>query len=242
MNRKCIALALAIPLFVAGAASADEPRPKSIKVSGEAVVRVDPDQATLTLSVGTVDPAVATARSRHRELLDKVLASLREKSADPTAIKLGRVGLSNFYDQESKAYRFAANASISVRTKDLAGINDMITAAVEAGATGIEGVVYESSDYKERREEARRDALVAAREKATRMADTLDERIGRPISIIEDYTSSDGGPGGANRATYTNVATEPWFPAPGTGSADAFELGQVTYRASVTVEFELAPK
>lgn len=244
MQARNIALLMAGVAAVPFAARSEESSAaaRTIRVNGQAISRVAPDEATVTFNIDARNPKVAAARAEHREAMDKVIAALKLHGAQDKDIRLGRVTLDDEWGNSGSGGRsgrigYRASASIAVKTTDLGGINDLITAAVESGATGIGAVDYSSTNYKTHRDKARELALLAAKDKAAKMAATLGAKIGNARSVEESRTASQSGQSffsGAN-----NIGFEP--AAIPVEDADAFELGSVEYQADVTVEFVLLP-
>jgi uncharacterized protein YggE len=124
---------------------------------------------------------------------------------------------------------------------DPAKVEGLITEVLTAGVTHIHGVDFETTAFKKHREEARRLALEAAREKAQKMAAVLGMTVGRPLNISEGghyspfYYGSGWGlrrGGGMSQNVLQNTA----------GSSDVsgtIALGKISIRGSLSVQFEL---
>jgi uncharacterized protein len=108
----------------------------------------------------------------------------------------------------------------------------------------VNGVEFETTEFKRHRESARQLALAAAREKAQKMAAALGCSVGKPLAINETYgggswyfSSWNGsGYGRANRMVQNSIqdAREPGGEDPG-----SMALGKISIHAGVSVTFEL---
>lgn len=102
------------------------------------------------------------------------------------------------------------------------------------------GFEYRTTELRKHRDEARKKALRAAREKAEMLAGELGARVGKPRTISEGHygfsgpTRWWGGWGGAN---YTQNASQQQREE--TGSGETLPLGQIGVNAGVSVTLDL---
>jgi uncharacterized protein YggE len=93
MSRQGIWLAgvvIASCLYGVGA-MAEEPRPRTVNVSGMAEVSAEPDIARVTLGVESRKPTMEAARAEVAATVDRVLALARELKIDPKQVNATRV-------------------------------------------------------------------------------------------------------------------------------------------------------
>ena len=93
MSRQGIWLAgIAIASCLHGvSAMAEEPRPRTVNVSGMAEVSAEPDIARVTLGVESRKPTMEAARAEVVATVDRVLALARELKIDPKQVNATRV-------------------------------------------------------------------------------------------------------------------------------------------------------
>jgi hypothetical protein len=100
----------------------------------------------------------------------------------------------------------------------------------------MHGLDFRTGELRKHRDEARRLALQAAREKATHMAGVLGQTIGRPLRIIETTEGRSGSQQFRDWSSNSNVS----FIEPGDSvTSDTFAPGTIIVKAGVSVEFEL---
>jgi uncharacterized protein YggE len=135
---------------------------------------------------------------------------------------------------------YSCRKTVVITLREPKKLDQLVEALVGAGSDSLQGIEFRTSDLRKHRDEARRLALVAAREKAIAMAGTLDQKIGRPQSISENFSTWEPWSyGGRNmRMMAQNVMQE----SGGSGtseSASSTALGRIRVRATVGVVFEL---
>jgi uncharacterized protein len=171
--------------------------PQSVTVVGEGSVSIEPDIANTTIGFEVVRPGVQEAVAEVRELMDSVMAALleagvaeediqtsgfniwAERNYSPMPMDTSREG----ENQEMVRYHVSNNVQVIIR--DLDNIEDVLNAALEAGANNIYGVSFSLSDPTVIESEAREKAVANARTKAQELAQLTDTELGGVISISE---------------------------------------------------------
>jgi hypothetical protein len=124
-------------------------------------------------------------------------------------------------------------------------VEGLISDMLAVGVNHVNGVEFQTTDFKPLRESARELALKAAREKAEKMAAVLGCSVGEPLAINESdgggswYFSSWSGWGyyGRSSGMSQNVVQD----ARGSGGEEpqGMALGKISIRADVSVTFAL---
>jgi uncharacterized protein len=162
------------------------PNPFGITVFGSAVIRVEPDLASIRASVSAVEqkPAEAFTKARRggRSVQD-YLRTLRDAEFGASRIALTRAF--RFTNGSNQFVGYEAKISFRIRLSDLDQVDKITEALVEAGANEIESVSFETSRLREVRAEARRSAIRAALDKAKNYCEAADVTLGA-VRHIED--------------------------------------------------------
>ena len=147
----------------------------------------------------------------------------------------------NYDSLQIKGYRIYNMVAITLR--DITKVNDIIVAALGAGANQVVNVEFYLSDLRKYRDQARDLAMVAAGEKAQDLAEAAGTEAGCVLSISENTWSyfSGGWWGHSNNLWTQNTVQN--IPS-GSGSGDSSEfgpvnLGQISVRAEVTASYSL---
>ena len=115
---------------------------------------------------------------------------------------------------------YSASNTVSVRTKDMGKIGDLIDAAIAAGANNVQGVRFDVEDKRKLRQKALALAVKKAEGKAEAIAEALGGRLGPAISASESV--NEYAPYSRNYEVAAKVAVMPSTPiAPGETSVSA---------------------
>jgi len=244
---KTTALSAVLAIVVTGAAWSQQTqmyddRPK-ITVAGEAVVNVKPDKIVITFGIETSDADVNTAKQKNGELMKKAVGVAKDCGVHEKDIQTDRLSIEPRWEDGYKQQIFLGyfvHNTMMVTLSDLEQLDKLITSALQAGINRLNGVDFQTTEFKKYREEARELALKAAREKAEKMSAVLGQTIGKPLQINENYTGSSwyGGWGRGRSSGMSQVQVQAERGSSGE-ITDTVALGKLAIRASVSVTFEL---
>jgi hypothetical protein len=244
------ALVITVTLGVAPAAAKTAPpqdraEPRLITVSGEAVVKVVPDEVVLTLGVESSDKQLRRAKSLNDERVEQVLAAAEKLGILAKNIQTDHISIEPRYRDSYEQRDFIGyfvRQTIVITLKDVSQFEDLLTAVLDAGANYVHGIQFRTTELRKHKDEARALAIKAAREKAVALAQELGQKVGKPYSIREDqegwgsgYNSWWGGAGGLGMTQ--NVVQNAG--SAGMEMDGALAPGQIGVTARVTVSFEL---
>lgn len=254
MKRFTMAIAAAMVLVAEATAQqrmADDDRPR-ITVTGEAVVNVRPDKIVISLGIETVDPDVKIAKEKNGDVLKKVLAALERIDVAEKDVQTDHLSIEprwrDSYRREGEFIGYFVRTTLIVTVTDPARVEEVVTRALQSGVNYIHGVDFQTTEFKQYREQARELALKAAREKAEKMAAVLDCSVGMPLQVNEQqqygspwwyYSSWSGWGYGRGQAMSQNVLQN--APAAAGDTTESLALGRIGIRANVSVTFELKP-
>jgi uncharacterized protein len=227
---------------------------RTISVSGEAEIRVTPDEAVVLLGIETRNKDLNAARSENDKHVQDILRSIKSLGIEAKYIQTDYLDVNptNEYEDDrgysssdrdkKKIIYYVMRKNISVTVKDLTKLEDVVTNALKLGANYIDNVQFRTTQLRKHKDDARVQAIRAAKEKATLLAKELGQSVGKPETINEQteyYT-----PYGYNyrgRADYRsqNVIQNVGGSGGGGDVAETFSIGTVSVKASVSVVFHL---
>lgn len=213
-----------------------------INVTGDAEVRVVPDEVVITLGVETDDMKIDVAKEKNDERVQRVLALTEEYGIEPRHVQTEYIDIEPRYDYDDVFLGYFVRKTIVVTLKDISLFEDFLTDALKEGVNYVHGIEFRTTELRKYRDQARDLAIQAAKEKAEDLAGALDQTVGLPQTITENrnwWWSSYGSWWGSRRggSMAQNVIQNVGEPA-ATGEG-AFAPGQVVVQASITVSFEL---
>jgi len=168
-------------------------RPAGITAFGSALLRVDPDYASLRFAVTRLAAKPKDAFDEARRGAEAVRAALRAMQVDSRDVRVSELTLAEEYVGFNETRRMAgyrASASFHAFVRDFARVEPVLVSVVDAGADRIFSVHHKSSRVREHRAEARTRAVHAARAKAEGYAAAAGCKLGAPIHV-EDVNPDD---------------------------------------------------
>jgi uncharacterized protein len=169
------------------------PPPKLVKTTGTAEVKVTPDRVVMQLGVEQQSNKASSAKAAVSGTSRNFLAALKGLGIDEKDIQTAYLFLQpeTHYQKGVRMTTFAADQSLSVTIRDLSKLDDVMDAVIAAGGNQIDGIEYQSSELRRYKDQARDEAVKAAREKAEALAKGLGNRIGNAYSM-EEVRQSEG--------------------------------------------------
>ncbi len=239
-----------IVVFTASTLPAQQPpsvdQPK-ITVTGEALVYAKPDKIVLNFGIETRDNQLLAAKRKNADIWKKAAAALKESGVPDKDVQTDYLSVEpryRNYNEIDEPIGYVTRNMFVVTLSDPAKVESLISRMLEVGVNHVNGVEFQTTEFKRHRESARELALTAAREKAVKMAAALGCTIGTPLAINESfgggswYFSSWSGWGyGRSSGMSQNVIQDQR--GSGGENPESMALGKISIRAGVSVTFEL---
>lgn len=195
MSLKKILITLSL-IMVAIGAFAQGKQQSLVNVSGEHSIKVEPDGATVNIMISTENLDLETAKNGNDNIVSTAISFLKKQKIEDKDIRTTHVNLQpyNEYVKDKKPIQmFRAQQSITFKVKDLAKLPDLLSELVKLKVNNIQSVHFTSTKMKALQNEARTEAMLDAKRKATLLADAVNLKIGSAFTI-HDNTSSDNFP------------------------------------------------
>lgn len=245
--RKLLSFSLVVcclfPLLTFGQAT---PSQRQIKVMGEAVVNVEPDKVIVTLGIETTHKDITTAKADNTKIVQKVTALCEQHGVESGNIRTDHLYIEPRYDDNYRKTTFLAyyvRNTLAVTITDVTTLDALLTELLQIGVNYVHGVEFQTTKFKEYRQQARELALKAAQEKAAQMTAVLGVKIGQPMDITEMENASNWWYSswwgyGRSQSMSQNVMQNAGSGAPGEPT-ETVALGKIAIRAKVQVTFAL---
>lgn len=160
----------------------------TVTVRGEAVLAVEPDEATLSITLSALEPdpgtALADVAQRSEalvELLDEIGVAKADRST--SGVSVGEEIEHTQQGRRSLGHR--ATAQVSVRLTDPQVIGRLITQATKQLQARIDGPRWHIAANNPVRLEAARQAAAHGQRKAQAYADGVEAKLGRLMRLTE---------------------------------------------------------
>lgn len=248
MRRAVLALSVIVALLAAHPASAEDQSPKpSVSTTGEATVYVKPDEVVLSFGVETFDPSLDKAKQQNDVAAARLVKAVREVGVEERHLQVEALQVTLYYQDGSHPVRgiqgYAARRSYAATLKDVKLLDKLVDAVLKNGANQLAGIEFRSSELRKHRDQARRLAAKAAREKAELLAGELGAQVGLPRTITEGggFSGYWGGRAwtGGNAMAQNSVQVVPGGDGGANDGEQTTPLGQIAIRAGVSVTFDL---
>lgn len=198
-GKSLLLIATGVLALVVSGCSKQPNRTTKVTVAGEATARVEPDTATLTLSVVTQSPQALTAQQENARK-SKAVSDAVKATAGAAEIKTSDYTLQPEYDYRDnrlpKIIGYNARNSVIVTMTDLQGAGAVIDAASRAGANSIDGISFSLKQTSPARGQALAEATQQAMNKANSIAQALG---GHVLRVVEESEAATVGGEGFNQ-------------------------------------------
>ena len=160
----------------------------SISVSGSSAIKVEPDRIVVVFGVETFAKTPRTSQAQNARLSKAVLGAIRACGVPDRYIATAEFSIQPRYDDYDWHIisGYAVRNTIAVTLQDVAELEPVLVAALDAGATAVDGVEFSTTRLRELRDKARDMAIKAALEKAEAMAASAGMSLGNVTNIHED--------------------------------------------------------
>jgi uncharacterized protein YggE len=205
--------------------------PHTVSTTGEAAIYVAPDEAVVTLGVTHADPVLDKAISANAAACASLSTAIKGLQIDgkdvATAELIVQPQYSYLQGQPYTVVGYSVTREYRMTVRNIGVFENLIQTALQNGANQISGLEFNTSQTRKYHDQARADAVQAAKEKAEALASALGCKVGKPRTIAE------------------NVQNMPEYRDPSLNSArsasdEGAEMnGQITVRASISVTFDL---
>lgn len=226
---------LVLILGMGASVMADE-QVRTITVSGTGSSDIEPDRATLQMSINAREPTLAAAQKAAADVTSKVLKMADRMDIDRDQIDTTGASVRPDYrwnrEKEEQVLRgYIADRQITIEIDELEKLGALIEGAVSAGVNQVQPPQLNSSQRKETQRAALRAAAEDAKANARELAESLDTELGRVISINSGHNEP-------RPPTPYPVGARAM--AADSGAAETYNAADLSFYATVTVVFELS--
>ncbi len=208
--------------------SQNNPYPSQVHVTGKGVVKVVPDQVSITVRIEHSGTNALSVKQSNDATVKEVLDFLKRTKIKSKHIQTDFIRLSKNYEYNTKTYNYVANQAITILLDDLSMYEQVMNGLLSSGVNRIDQVSFGSSKLEQLQAEARTKAMQDAKQKATEYAAALNQTIGSAVTITENNAYSGPQPLGRKMALATTA-----------DSGSAMAPGELEVQVEVQVSFVL---
>lgn len=215
--------------------------PRLITVTGEAEVKVVPDEVVFDVTVQTFQKDLRTAKAQTDARLKQVIELTRKYKIEAKDVQTDYIKLDPRYrgnDDARLLLGFSVRKDVVFTLRDVSQAESLLSEVIESGISRINSVTFRTSELRKYRDQARAMAIRAAQEKAIALTAQIGQKIGKAYAIEEEPRQRFGPSAGLLNVSQNNSTTL-------VGDTDAesegttLSLGVISITARVMVKFEL---
>jgi len=198
----------------------------TVNVVGEASIEATPTLVNISVSIEGEGKDAKLLRQENGEKLARVIQAINKEEVPMKNFQTDYVSLYKNYDYNTKTYQYRISQTVKIKLDNLAKYDTLMDALFEAGVNQINSVTFgiEDSARAKLQQEARIAAIDDARKKALLYATSLDQNIGKALTIRETSL----------RDTPASVMIRGAAP-----SNTTLALGSISVNSQIIVTFEL---
>ena len=213
-----------------------EEQPRTITVNGTGFAEVEPDRASLRMSIAAREATLDAAQKKAADVSAKVLQmterlGVKRDKVDTTGASVRPDYRWNRDKEEQELRGYIAERQIHIEIDDLEKLGALIEGAVSAGVNQVSPPQLDSSKRKGAYREALRMAAEDARANAAELARSLDASLGAVLSINAGANAPRPPAPYAARMQAMSADSE---------AAASYNAADLSFNATVTVVFQLA--
>jgi len=222
-------------LLSTGACVMADEQTRSITVSGTGFAEIEPDRATLRMSIVARETTLGAAQKAAADVARKVLKMTDSMDIDRDQVDTTGASVRPDYrwnreKEEQELRGYIAERQIAVTVEDLEKLGAVVEGAVSTGVNQVSPPQLDSSKRRETYRRALQAAAEDAQANASQLAGALGARLGQVINISSGTNSPQPPvphPVGARMMTAESDA------------AETYNAADLSFNAVVTVVFEL---
>ncbi len=124
-------------------------------------------------------------KAENDKVVNEVIQYLKSQDIPSKNIQTEYINLNKDYNYNTKETLFSANQAISILLEDINSYETVMSGLLQSGLNRIDGIEFQSSKKETLEAEARKMAVLDAKEKAQEYAHALGQEIGKAHTINE---------------------------------------------------------
>ena len=176
--------------------------------SGDAILRVQPDQVVLSLGVESRGKELVATKNKNYKIIEQAINYCKQKGVVEKHIQTDYIRINPYYHYGNNENNATINyynvvQSLSIVIEDLASYEAILTELLNLGINKVNNVEFRTTKLKENRLKVRKMAIDAAKEKAKFLTEEVGITLGKIVNIGEYVTNPVNS---FSRANYANVS------------------------------------
>ena len=205
----------------------------TVEVVGEGIIYATPDMVNISISIEKEGLDLKNLRQKNGEAVAQVL-QLLSKELPMENFQTSYVSL--YKDDYNKLNKYRVVQNINIKLEDISKYDNLMNAIFDAGVNRIDGISFGVKNKEKLLQEARVAAIDDARKKALLYAVSLDQNIGKAITVKE-LSSNFNDVQPTFRSSKVSLGS-----SGAEANDDTLAIGKIAVEAQINVAFELLNK
>lgn len=165
----------------------------TITIDGEGKVNAKPDIAQVVMGLTSEGVDLGQVQIQNTQKMNALVTALKAAQIAEKDLQTQQYAISPKYDYSGgtqKIIGYQVSQQLLVKIRDLSKVGPLLTQAAQLGANQVQGLVFTFDDPSGLQQEARRKAIVDARQKAEDLAKSLGVSVVKVVSFSESTGSN----------------------------------------------------
>ncbi|WP_455476705.1 SIMPL domain-containing protein [Bartonella sp. B41] len=204
---------------------------QTITVTATGESQAAPDMAIINLAIITKDKTAQKALAANNKSMNDVINAFKNNGISANDLQTSDLSiyqssLDGTQDKNGKENLYNVSNFLTARIRDLSNVGKIFDQAMALGVNAVNGIIFTNSDTKLFYQEARKNAIAEAIEKARTIAQAANLKLGKIIEITESEGNNNPTPRFLMSAAKSSSETN-------------FLSGEMNYNVNVTVVFAI---
>jgi uncharacterized protein YggE len=208
-------------------------------VEADAIARAKPDKVVLDVGVITKGKNLAETKKKNSDIIKKAIEYCRKSGIEEKNIQTDYLNIRPEYrNYDTYETYFIVNQRLFVILEEISKYDEVIAQLLEFGINQVHNVAFQVNDLKKYRNEARKLAIAAAKERAKYLSEEAGIKLGNIINV-SDYLGSGYQ---SSSAFAANAVSQNISDVGGSGnlfSTDSLAPGMISVKANIILTYEI---
>jgi uncharacterized protein YggE len=216
-------------------------------VEADAIVRVKPDKVVLNVGIDKRGKNLGETKRKCSDILKKAIEYCKKEGIQEKNIQTDYINIRPVYKEyDNYETQYFVEQNISIILENVSKYDEFLTALIDLGINQVNYIDFQVNDLKKYRNESRKLAIAAAKERAAFLAQEAGFKLGDIVNLT-DYSRNwfpFGRYGGANMLSNVsqNMAQSGGTDGGNSDNPDTLAPGMVSVKSNIVLTYEIKNK
>jgi len=211
---------------------------KIFRSSGDAILRIQPDQVVLSLGVESRGKELIQTKEKNYKIQNDAISYCKSQGIPDKYIQTDFVRINPHYSYGNDVIidYYSVVQSVSIIIEDLEKYEQILTDLLNIGVNKVNNIEFRTTNLKENRYKVRKMAIKAAKEKADFLTSEIGIKLGKIINIGETVNNPTNS---FSRSNYANISQNIVQSNTGGIENSTLAIGMLSLKATVNLTYEI---